>query len=682
MTSVPPHGQQPSDQPYGQQPSDPPSTPPSGQEEPQGSQADDQTTPPDTDREGVDAQRDASSAPGQPVTPAASQAQSDPAQAGPTADSSQSATGPQDARTSQAQPPTSGPDTQWAAPRAQPWQPQQQQSQPFAPGEAGPQHPGPHMVPPGSQQPYPAQPPQGPTTGHPPGTPQVPGYPMTAPPATGGGWSPYPGAPQPHAAAPRPPNVGNQPAPMMPAPMPGPNSHEGLPTPSPVPQPDQGVDTGDGFSWRRFLTLAAAVLVLAAGAFTMWLVLGSSLQPTAVVVGISAAILPVPFLIGCFLWLGRYNPRPAKYLLFAFGWGACVATAVAVGLNTLGAILYAKVEFPWPEPEAQSWADVFTATTVAPVTEEIMKALGPLLILLLRRKHFTGLVDALMYCGLSAVGFAMVENILYLGRGFDTGSEGIGAAGGALIATMTFIMRILFTGFAHPLFTAMTAIGLGVARRRKRGLGRVAIPLIMLLAAMLLHGLWNLMASLGPVVLLSGYVSVMMPIFFTAVGGALWIRASEARLAVHILSDYVDAGWFSPPEIAALATYRRRDSAKRWARRVAGDEGHKAMREYQNLATSLALLRDGHNRGLVDPQRMARREYALLAAIVAKREVFAGRDSSMPRSVWDGRYYQVQFPDGSVRQVNPPETPVMPIPIAMPRPPQHPGMMGWAPSNY
>ena len=655
MTSVPPHGQQPQDQP--------PSTPPSGQEEPR-------PQPVDPPERSPDAPDEAETRNG------ATEADSSPAelpQPPPSAGSDET-------------PATSGQSPQ-PHPETQPSQPQQPpQSEWPAPGPSTPQHPGPHMVPPGPQQPqYMTRPPQDPSAstqmpGHPPTTGPGGQYPPQPPP--GAGWAPGGPVPAGYPQVPMPPNVGNRQSPIVPAPMPGPHSHEGLPTPSPVPQPEQEIATSEGFSWRRFFTLAAAVLVLAAGAFTMWWVLGSSLEPAAVAVGVSAAILPVPFLIGCFLWLGRYNPRPAKYLLFAFGWGACVATAVAVGVNTLGAYLYSKVEFPWPEPEAQTWAEVFAATTVAPVIEEIMKAVGPLLILLLRRKHFTGLVDALVYCGLSAVGFAMVENILYLGRGFDAGSEGIGAAGGALIATMTFIMRILFTGFAHPLFTSMTAIGLGVARRRKRGFGRLAIPLVMLLAAMLLHGLWNLMASLGPIVLLSGYVSVMMPVFFTAVGGALWIRASEARLAVHVLADYVDAGWFSPPEIAALATYRRRDSAKRWARRVAGDEGHKAMRDYQNLATSLALLRDGHNRGLVDSPRMVGREYALLAAIVSKREVFAGRDPSMPRSVWDGRYYQIQFPDGSVRQVNPPETPVMPIPIATPRPPQHPGMMGWAHPSY
>ena len=440
----------------------------------------------------------------------------------------------------------------------------------------------------------------------------------------------------------------------------------------------------DGFSWRRFLVMGGIIVLLAAGAVVMWWATGYRLGPRATIIGVSAAILPVPFLVAAFLWLGRYNPKPAKYLVFCFGWGACVATSVALGVNTLGGYLYSKVDWPWAPPQGQTWADLFTATTVAPVIEESMKALGPLLIFWFRRRHFTGMVDALLYCGLSAVGFAMVENILYLGRGYAEGSHSGGVAGGAMLVTITFVGRILFSAFAHPLFTSMTAIGLGFSRRRaRRRAARWLLPIAMLLVAMLLHASWNLLASMGAAVYFSGYLSVMMPIFFSAVGGALWVRASEARLAVAVLADYVDAGWFSPPEIAALATYRRRTSARRWARRVAGDAGIKAMRDYQHLATQLALLRDANRRGVSHPDDGARAQ-ALLEAIVACREVFANADPAMPRAMWDGRYYQIQFPDGSVRQVNPPAAPVMPMPIIVapaPPPPPPPGVP-WSPRPY
>ena len=93
----------------------------------------------------------------------------------------------------------------------------------------------------------------------------------------------------------------------------------------------------------------------------------------------------------------------------------------------------------------------------------------------------------------------MVENILYLGgHGYAAGAEQYGPASGAQMLILTFIVRILLTGFAHPLFTSMTGIGLGIAARCGRPLGADGCaPLAGLLVAMMLHGTWNLVPTLA-----------------------------------------------------------------------------------------------------------------------------------------------------------------------------------------
>ena len=35
-----------------------------------------------------------------------------------------------------------------------------------------------------------------------------------------------------------------------------------------------------------------------------------------------------------FLWVDRWEPEPAKFLLLAFAWGACIATITALLINT------------------------------------------------------------------------------------------------------------------------------------------------------------------------------------------------------------------------------------------------------------------------------------------------------------------------------------------------------------
>ena len=308
-------------------------------------------------------------------------------------------------------------------------------------------------------------------------------------------------------------------------------------------------------------------MVIGGAAVAMLVTLGFNLGPRGLAVGLTAAVLPVPVLVACFLWLDRYEPEPVTYLLFAFGWGAAPATYAAYHVNTFAADY---LELP----------ESLVGVLVAPFIEELMKALGPLLILWTRRRAISGFTDGIVYCGLSGVGFAMVENILYLGgHAFNAGYEQYGPASGTALVFGLFIARIFMSGFAHPLFTSMTGIGIGFAARSASGWVRALAPIPGLILAMMLHGAWNLMAILSasrsPYVFLYGYVAVMVPVFLTMLGIALWVRAHEGRLALKVLPPYVRAGWFTPPEVAALGTLGRRHAARVWAKRVAGDTGQK-----------------------------------------------------------------------------------------------------------
>ncbi len=418
---------------------------------------------------------------------------------------------------------------------------------------------------------------------------------------------------------------------------------------------------------RRGLRLAGIIGGIALCGIGVLVYVGLRIGPLALGIGIAAAILPVPFLVLSFLWLDRYEPEPVKYLAFCFAWGAAVATGLSLTVNTLFSDLFRQWNLP----------DALVAVAVAPVIEESSKAAGPLLLFVLRRREFSGIIDGIVYAGLSATGFAMVENILYLGGyGYARGAEEGGPLAGAASVVGIFFVRIVMSGFAHPLFTSMTGIGLGIAARSRERWVRWAAPIGGLIVAMMLHASWNLVPLLSQAtqqayVVLYWYVAVMMPIFFGMVGFALWLRSSEGRLTERMLPLYVRAGWLSPPEVAALGTFGRRMAARQWAKRVAGDAGAKAMRAYQFEATRLALLRDRMHRGLgTGPEELSEtlaEERRLLTALVAYRNVFTGRDTRVPQAVWNGVGYHVAFPDGVVRSLNAPEQPVVPIPVTLVR---------------
>ncbi|MEV0460686.1 PrsW family intramembrane metalloprotease [Catellatospora methionotrophica] len=458
------------------------------------------------------------------------------------------------------------------------------------------------------------------------------------------------------------------PAPVAPAAV-APVAHEsaavgtaGLGLPPGLPEPTLPVKRP-----RRWLPLLLAIVVVGGSALGMLGYLGWKIGPLAFGVGLSAALLPVPVLVAAFLWLDRYEPEPPKLLVISFLWGAFPATLLALGVNSFFSGWLNVVTLP----------DTVVATVVAPFIEELGKAAFPLWILWRRRRELSGITDGIVYCGLSGVGFAMVENILYLGgHGFYTGNEQWGPYSGAQLVFGMFLGRILISGFAHPLFTSMTGIGIGIAARSASSWVRWCAPIGGLLLAMILHGSWNLMATLSaeisPYFFLYGYIAVMVPVFLSMIGVALWVRAREGRLALQVLPAYAMAGWLTPPEVAAMGTLSRRNAARVWAKRVAGDPGRKAMKQFQFAATRLALVRDGMNRGLdvsaADRDRSATEERDLLQVLSTTRAAFVGRDPQVPPAFFDGTAYRMTFPDGVARTVPMPAEPVVPVPVLLPLP--------------
>src|SRR6266508_2881230 len=122
--------------------------------------------------------------------------------------------------------------------------------------------------------------------------------------------------------------------------------------------------------------------------------------------GLVFAFVPVIPVIALYLWLDRYEPEPTKYILFALCWGAFIATLAAIFINTEVSHLL----------EETGSGGNRSAVFVAPPVEEFAKGSVILLLALVRRKEFDGIIDGLVYAGMVGVGFAFTENILYYGR--------------------------------------------------------------------------------------------------------------------------------------------------------------------------------------------------------------------------------------------------------------------------
>ncbi|MCW2867542.1 MAG: hypothetical protein JWR20_1730 [Marmoricola sp.] len=327
----------------------------------------------------------------------------------------------------------------------------------------------------------------------------------------------------------------------------------------------------------------AVTVVMALGAVVMAIVLLLSGAPGALVTGLLLALLPVGPLVATYLWLDRYEPEPRSLLVLGLGWGAFVATSIALVLQVFDRFLLGQ-------------GDGFTATVVAPFTEEGSKGLFILLLLFFRRHELDGILDGIVYAGMVGIGFAFTENILYLTSAYM--GQG-GQAGGVGSAVGLFIVRCVFGPFAHPFFTAFTGIGIGIAVGSRSRAVRFLAPLGGYLVAVAAHAAWNgsLMIGGGANALVA-YLFLMVPAFLLMAGFAIWARQRERGILAAALHDCARRGFIHEAEIPWLARISARRFARRYAERAGGPSARRVMVAYQTEAIELGFLHSRFLRGV------------------------------------------------------------------------------------
>lgn len=317
--------------------------------------------------------------------------------------------------------------------------------------------------------------------------------------------------------------------------------------------------------------IALGVVVLA------WLVFFVVMDPAAAGLGAILATVAIGVVVALYLWLDRWEPEPPRLLIFAFLWGAALCTLIALVVNTTVELLFGPG---------------LSAVFSAPFIEELAK--GGFLLLMLtgrRRKELTSLTDCLIYAGLTAAGFAWTEDILYLVQNAD--SFGVVA-----------VMRLVFSPFAHPLFTSVTAIGVYYSMRQRSGGAKAGLIIAGFAGAMFLHALWNAApAFLGGLGFIAVYVILMIPAFAGGIVLAIFSRRRERQLVVRHLPGLVETQEITMAQAAALETMAGRKAARDQV--LAASSNPDAKRTFNNFTdavTELAFVRDRFDRGLTDPR--------------------------------------------------------------------------------
>ena len=324
-----------------------------------------------------------------------------------------------------------------------------------------------------------------------------------------------------------------------------------------------------------------------------------------------AAITAIPLSL-IFLWADRFRPQRFWVWLMTFGWGASVATYVSAQVNTWAAAHLSIIGNGDPATGARA------AIFVAPFVEEASKATVLFWLAILMRYQWVSRLSGIVLAGLAGAAFAFTENILYYGRVYRYAARTFGEVPPLEALQSLFVMRGLMTFFGHPLFTAMTGIGLAVALRSKSKVVRVVAPLAGFCAAAFLHMAFNTAASLiqGPSLLFI-YLGVAVPLVIGLIVFVVRQLFREGRLIRERLLDYVRVGWLPESDPAALSRLRTRTRAL-WHAVFLGPDAFLATLRLQRAVTELAYLRDAMTRGLVD-QTGVIRERALLTKIRSVR---------------------------------------------------------------
>ncbi|MBP2418868.1 PrsW family intramembrane metalloprotease [Microlunatus capsulatus] len=344
----------------------------------------------------------------------------------------------------------------------------------------------------------------------------------------------------------------------------------GQPFPAGAPVPVRPAGPPPELLRRRSSVLTRVTMaVLGVGALLIAVLVVVFGGPVAAVVTTLLAAVSFPLLIWVCFWLDRYEPEPGRYRLAALGWGAVVAVVISfVGEQLLFQL-----------PGTDSFVDT---AVIAPLVEEAGKGLFLLAVVLLRRQQVHGVLDGLVYAALVGIGFAFVEDVLYyLSALVQSGGIGL---------TVTFILRGVISPFAHPLFTAATGLGVGLAVSTRRPVLRWLAPALGFVVAVVLHGVWNGSTYYGSDGFSTAYGAIMLPALVVVLAVALWARVREGRMLTAALVQTTSLGWTRPEEIRWVARLADRVSSRGYARQHGGPPAAAAMRAFQQTLTEIAFL--------------------------------------------------------------------------------------------
>ena len=318
-------------------------------------------------------------------------------------------------------------------------------------------------------------------------------------------------------------------------------------------------------------------VVIGAGAAMMLVGTSSFLFASGPFLGLFIAffcLVPLVIILAFLQFVDRFEPEPWWTKIAALLWGGGVAVFFAGITNGLAGVAVASAT------GSGAAGSVFEGVVAAPLGEEFLKALGVLVIVMMRRHRISSPLDGLVYAGYSAAGFLVVEDFTYFVNSFYNG-----------ILAETFVMRVFLGVFGHVMYTTCTgwAIGWAVTRTRSIGAG-IGVVTLGYLIAVTMHGLWNgsavISGSRGGFLVL--YFIFQVPLFCCWLFFVARTMRRERRDIAAGLMPYVNQGWILPSEVQMVCDPGSRRNALAWVA-GGGPAAKRAMKSFMNNLAAVGL---------------------------------------------------------------------------------------------
>jgi RsiW-degrading membrane proteinase PrsW (M82 family) len=291
---------------------------------------------------------------------------------------------------------------------------------------------------------------------------------------------------------------------------------------------------------RTLVIILALIILLSQFALTGV----AALSNPAIAVFIALSLVPA-VVIAAYVWRSDVTDgEPLGLLVGTFLLGILFASFAAIpnavaepafrGLPVVGTVL-------------------FFYLIVGPV-EETVKWLA-IRLYAYRKDSFRAVVDGAVYGAAAGLGFATIENALFISQEFLQAAEMSGRSSALLGTALPTAAVRTFAGPGHVIYSAFAGYYLGLAKYNSQNAGPIVVK--GLLIAALIHGTYNVVVTALP-----GLVAV----------SGLGISAGAAFLGFVVLYDGLLLAWL----IRKLRRYRR-------AYEATGADGHRQAVESSEI---------------------------------------------------------------------------------------------------